>query len=92
MPITCRNRHCPRCQSAAATNWLAAGEADLLPVGYSHVVFTLLAEIAPIAHQNKAVVYDLLFHPQIKQDLSAQRVFMSDPVRQARVTTAISRR
>ena len=58
---SCRNRHCPKCQSAAATDWLAAREADLLPAGYFHVVFTLPAEIAPIAYQNKAVVYDLLF-------------------------------
>jgi hypothetical protein len=58
---SCRNRHCPKCQSAAATDWLSAREADLLPVGYFHVVFTLPAEIAPIAYQNKAVVYDLLF-------------------------------
>jgi len=58
---SCRNRHCPKCQSAAARTWLAAREADLLPVGYFHVVFTLPAEIADIAWQNKAVVYDLLF-------------------------------
>ena len=58
---SCRNRHCPKCQGAAATDWLAAREADLLPVGYFHVVFTLPAKIAPIAYQNKAVVYDLLF-------------------------------
>ena len=58
---SCRNRHCPKCQGAAAQDWLAAREADLLPVGYFHVVFTLPAEIAPIAYQNKAVVYDLLF-------------------------------
>jgi len=58
---SCRNRHCPKCQGAAATDWLAAREADLLPVGYFHVVFTLPAEIAPIAYQNKAIVYDLLF-------------------------------
>jgi hypothetical protein len=57
---SCRNRHCPKCQGAAATDWLAAREADLLPVGYFHVVFTLPAKIAPIAYQNKAVVYDLL--------------------------------
>ena len=53
--------YCPKCQGAAATDWLAAREADLLPVGYFHVVFTLPAEIAPIAYQNKAVIYDLLF-------------------------------
>jgi hypothetical protein len=45
----------------AAQDWLAAREADLLPVGYFHVIFTLPAEISPIAYQNKAVVYDLLF-------------------------------
>ncbi|MFV0923890.1 IS91 family transposase [Sphingomonas parapaucimobilis] len=58
---SCRNRHCPKCQGAAAHTWLAAREADLLPVGYFHVVFTVPAEIAAIAWQNKAVVYDLLF-------------------------------
>jgi hypothetical protein len=58
---SCRNRHCPKCQGAAARDWLAARKADLLPVGYFHLVFTLPAEIAPIAYQNKAVVYDLLF-------------------------------
>jgi hypothetical protein len=58
---SCRNRHCPRCQGAAARTWLAEREADLLPVGYFHVVFTLPAEVADIAYQNKALVYDLLF-------------------------------
>ncbi|WDF73926.1 IS91 family transposase [Novosphingobium sp. KACC 22771] len=58
---SCRNRHCPKCQGAAARTWLEAREADLLPVGYFHVVFTLPAEIADIAWQNKAVVYDVLF-------------------------------
>ena len=58
---SCRNRHCPKCQGAAAEDWLAAREADLLPVAYFHVVFTLPAEIAAIAYQNKAAVYDLLF-------------------------------
>ena len=58
---SCRNRHCPKCQGAAARDWLAAREADLLPVGYFHVVFTLPATIAPIAYHNKAVEYDLLF-------------------------------
>ncbi|RWA80586.1 transposase [Mesorhizobium sp.] len=58
---SCRNRHCPRCQGAAARTWLAEREADLLPVGYFHVVFTLPAEVAHIAFQNKALVYDLLF-------------------------------
>jgi predicted Zn-ribbon and HTH transcriptional regulator len=58
---SCRNRHCPKCQGAAAKDWLANREADLLPVPYYHVVFTLPAAIADIAYQNKAVVYDLLF-------------------------------
>ncbi len=58
---SCRNRHCPKCQGAAAKEWLAEREADLLPVPYYHVVFTLPAPIADIAYQNKAVVYDLLF-------------------------------
>jgi hypothetical protein len=58
---SCRNRHCPKCQGAAAKQWLTAREADLLPVPYYHVVFTLPAAIADIAYQNKAVIYDLLF-------------------------------
>jgi hypothetical protein len=58
---SCRNRHCPKCQGAAARTWLAEREADLLPVGYFHVVFTLPTEVADIAWQNKALVYDLLF-------------------------------
>ena len=58
---SCRNRHCPKCQSAAAREWLAEREAELLPVPYFHVVFTLPTRIAAIAYQNKAVVYDLLF-------------------------------
>lgn len=58
---SCRNRHCPKCQGAAARTWLAEREADLLPVGYFHVVFTLPAEVAAIAFQNKALIYDLLF-------------------------------
>jgi hypothetical protein len=58
---SCRNRHCPKCQGAAARAWLAEREADLLPVGYFHVVFTLPTEIADIAFHNKAAVYDLLF-------------------------------
>ncbi|MFY9958994.1 IS91 family transposase [Bradyrhizobium sp.] len=58
---SCRNRHCPKCQGAAAKQWLADREAELLPVPYYHVVFTLPAAIADIAYQNKAVLYDLLF-------------------------------
>jgi len=58
---SCRNRHCPKCQGAAARAWLAERQADLLPVPYFHVVFTLPAPLAAIAFQNKAVVYDLIF-------------------------------
>jgi hypothetical protein len=58
---SCRNRHCPKCQAAAAQAWLADRQADLLPVAYYHVVFTLPAVVGDIAYQNKAVVYDLLF-------------------------------
>lgn len=58
---SCRNRHCPKCQAAAARAWLAEREAELLPVPYYHLVFTLPAAIADIAWQNKAVVYDRLF-------------------------------
>ncbi|MEY2927277.1 MAG: hypothetical protein RL367_1754 [Pseudomonadota bacterium] len=58
---SCRNRHCPKCQGPARDEWLEKRQADLLPVPYFHVVFTLPAEIAPIAWQNKALVYNLLF-------------------------------
>jgi hypothetical protein len=58
---SCRNRHCPKCQGRARAAWLAARQADLLPVPYFHVVFTLPAPIAAIAFQNKAVVYAILF-------------------------------
>jgi len=58
---SCRNRHCPKCQSSAAQRWLDARQADLLPVEYYHVVFTLPAPIADIAYTNKAVIYGLLF-------------------------------
>jgi len=58
---SCRDRHCPKCQGAAAREWLAEREADLLPVPYFHVVFSLPAAIADIAYQNKAVIYGILF-------------------------------
>ena len=57
---SCRNRHCPKCQAGAAKAWLAAREAELLPVRYFHLVFTLPKLIADIAHQNKREVYNLL--------------------------------
>lgn len=58
---SCRNRHCPKCQASAAQRWLEARTADLLPVEYYHVVFTLPAPIADIAYYNKAAIYGLLF-------------------------------
>jgi Putative transposase/Transposase zinc-binding domain len=58
---SCRNRHCPKCQGAAARQWLEDREAELLPVPYYHVVFTLPAAIGAIAFHNKPAVYDLLF-------------------------------
>src|SRR5258708_37757770 len=58
---SCRNRHCPKCQGAAAREWMAAREAELLPVPYFHVVFTLPVAIGDIAYHNKAMIYDLLF-------------------------------
>src|SRR6202140_1061804 len=58
---SCRNRHCPKCQGPARAEWLAARQADLLPVPHFPVVFTLPAPVAPIAFQNKAIVYAILF-------------------------------
>ena len=58
---SCRNRHCPKCQGAAAREWMEARAAELLPVPYFHVVFTLPSPIGDIAYQNKAVIYNLLF-------------------------------
>jgi hypothetical protein len=58
---SCRNRHCPKCQSTAAQRWLEARQADLLPVPYYHVVFTLPAPISAIAYTNKELIYGLLF-------------------------------
>jgi hypothetical protein len=58
---SCRNRHCPKCQGGAARQWMEEREAELLPVAYFHVVFTLPSAIADIAYHNKAVIYDLLF-------------------------------
>ena len=72
---SCRNRHCPKCQARAAQAWLEARQADLLPVAYYHVVFTLPAPISAIAYYNKAAIYALLF------DLAAQtlQTIAADP-------------
>src|SRR5262245_30779222 len=58
---SCRNRHCPKCQGLARVQWLAERQAELLPVPYFHVVFTLPAPVGEIAFQNKAAVYAILF-------------------------------
>src|SRR5712671_6529952 len=58
---SCRNRHCPKCQIAARERWIAARRRELLPTRYVHVVFTLPPQLAPLALQNKKVIYDLLF-------------------------------
>src|SRR6202007_3367246 len=58
---SCRNRHCPKCQGSQAREWMEARKAELLEVPYFHVVFTPPPKIGPIAYQNKAVIYDLLF-------------------------------
>lgn len=72
---SCRNRHCPKCQGSAARRWLEARQADLLPVEYYHVVFTLPAPISAIAWYNKTVIYGLLF------DIAADtlRTIAADP-------------
>jgi hypothetical protein len=72
---SCRNRHCPKCQGSAAQRWLQARQADLLPVEYYHVVFTLPAPISAIAYTNKEMIYGLLF------DIAAEtlRTIAADP-------------
>ena len=69
---SCRNRHCPKCQGAAAKDWLADREAELLPVGYFHVVFTLPAAIANIAYHSKAVIYDLCSRRRPRRQLQSR--------------------
>ena len=70
---SCRNRHCPKCQGAAAKLWLAEREADLLPVPYYHLVFTLPAPISNIAYQSKAAIYDILFKASAEAVLTIAR-------------------
>jgi len=59
---SCRNRHCPKCQSLARAQWLEDRRSELLTTPYFHVVFTVPQEIAAIAHYNKGPVYNILFH------------------------------
>jgi hypothetical protein len=72
---SCRNRHCPKCQGTAARTWLAEREAELLPVRYFHLVFTLPSPIADIAYQNKRAIYDILF----KASAEAMLTIAADP-------------
>ena len=70
---SCRNRHCPKCQTAARERWIAARQRELLPTRYVHVVFTLPPQLAPLALQNKKVIYDLLFRASAETLLEASR-------------------
>jgi putative transposase/transposase-like zinc-binding protein len=73
LSITCGNRHCPRCQANARDRWIEARSRELLPTPYVHVVFTLPHELAPLALQNKRVIYDLLFHASAETLLQVAR-------------------
>ncbi len=70
---SCRNRHCPRCQGNARLRWLKARERELLPTRYVHAVFTLPRELAPLALQNKRLIYNLLFHSSAETLLEIAR-------------------
>src|ERR1039457_1725743 len=70
---SCRNRHCPKCQASAREKWLDARSQELLPTPYVHVVFTLPHELAPLALQNKKVVYGLLFRTSAETLLEIAR-------------------
>ena len=72
---SCRDRHCPKCQGLARAEWLEARQAELLPVPYFHVVFTLPAAAAEIAFHNKEAVYTILFHASAE----ALRSVAADP-------------
>jgi hypothetical protein len=72
---SCRNRHCPKCQGSARTEWLVARQAELLPVPYFHVVFTLPAAVAEIAFQNKEAVYAIL----LRTAAATLRTIAADP-------------
>ncbi|MGA8869533.1 MAG: IS91 family transposase [Candidatus Acidiferrales bacterium] len=73
LSVSCRNRHCPKCQTAARERWIAARQRELLPTRYVHVVFTLPHRLAPLALQNKKVLYDLLFRASAETLLEVAR-------------------
>jgi len=70
---SCRNRHCPKCQTAARERWIAARQRELLPTRYVHVVFTLPSQLAALSLQNKKVIYDLLFRASAETLLEVAR-------------------
>jgi len=70
---SCRNRHCPKCQTSARERWIAARQRELLPTRYVHVVFTLPRELAPLTLQNKKIIYDLLFRASAETLLEVAR-------------------
>src|SRR6201982_3882522 len=70
---SCRNRHCPKCQTAARERWIAARRRELLPTRYMHVVFTLPSRLAPVVLQNKKILYDLLFRTSAETLLEVAR-------------------
>ena len=70
---SCRNRHCPKCQTAARERWIAARQKELLPTSYVHVVFTLPHRLVPLVLQNKKVIYDLLFRASAETLLEVAR-------------------
>src|ERR1039458_627129 len=70
---SCRNRHCPKCQTGAREHWLEARRRELLPSPYAHVVFTLPQQLAPLALQNKKIIYDLLLRASAETLLEVAR-------------------
>ncbi len=94
---SCRNRHCPKCQGNARAKWLAARSAELLPVPYFHVVFTLPHELSALVLQNKRLLYDLLFHTtaatllEVARDPAAsfKRPYQNCPERASRADPSI---
>jgi hypothetical protein len=85
---SCRNRHCPKCQGLARAQWLADRQAELLPVPYFHLVFTMPAAIAAVALQNKAIVYDILF--KAASETVCQFACKSDPLSRPNLTPFIA--
>ena len=70
---SCRDRHCPKCQTAARDRWIAARQKELLPTRYLHVVFTLPGRLSPVVLQNKKILYDLLFRTSAETLLEVAR-------------------